>query len=264
MATTPPRVGSEPGWSFAVNPYLWLPRISQTLQAHTPNGGTVTTNINVGPGDYLTFVNFAAMVGGIARYDRFSMMTDLIYLNDSITADAAHLSTVSLGQSTADISRSQQFHVGTRLGMTVWSLAGGYTLLQGDWGNVDGLAGLRMVAFDSTTNYQLNSDIQTPNHELALSRGGSFGIHNTYFNAIGGVSGRVNIPNSKFYLPFYADVGGGDLPLTWQIYGGVAYSPVTWADLSVGYRYLAFEKGASTGVKNMSLNGFTLGLNIKF
>jgi len=41
----------------------------------------------------------------------------------------------------------------------VWSLASGYTLLQGDWGNLDAVAGLRMLVIDSTTNYQLSADI---------------------------------------------------------------------------------------------------------
>lgn len=263
-SSPPPRVGTEAGWSFAVSPYLWLPQISETLRVRTPNGSTVTTNIDVGPGDYLTTVNFAAMVGGVARFDRFSLVTDFMYLNNSITSDTSHLSTVSLGQGAIDISRSRQLHVGTRLGVTVWSLAAGYTLLQGEWGNIDGLAGMRLVAFDSTTNYQLDADIAGPDRTLALSRSGSLGIHEIHVNAIGGVTGRINIPNSKFYLPFYFDAGGGGIPFTWQAYGGVAYSPASWADVSIGYRYLAFEKGGSTGVKDMSLGGVTLGLNIKF
>ena len=29
---------------------------------------------------------------------------------------------------------------------TIWTLAGGYTLLQGDWGNFDVIAGFRYLA----------------------------------------------------------------------------------------------------------------------
>jgi hypothetical protein len=265
IATSPsPPAGSVPGWSFAINPYIWLPRIVENMKASTPSGGTVNMKIDVGPGDYLTLVNFAAMVGGVARNGRFSVMTDLIYLNDSITSNVSNLSTVNLGQGPIDIPRSLQTHTGTRLAITIWSLASGYTLLQGDWGNLDAIAGLRMVAFDSATNYQLSADIQAPNGMLALSRGGQLNIHNTYFNAIAGVTGRINIPNSKFYLPFYLDAGGGALPFTWQVYGGVAYAATSWADVSIGYRYLAFEKGASTGVQNLALSGVTLGFNIRF
>jgi hypothetical protein len=150
------------------------------------------------------------------------------------------------------------------MAMTIGALAGGYTLLQGDWGNLDAVVGLRMVAFNSTTDYQLDADIQAPNRTLALSRGGTLNINKAYFDAIGGLSGRITIPNSKFYLPFYIDAGSGGLPLTWQVYGGVAYSVKSWADLSAGYRHLVFENNPSTGVQHMSLSGFILGANIRF
>lgn len=264
LASSPPPSGSDAGWSFAVNPYIWLPRISQTLQATGPQGRAVTTAVDVGFTDYLTLVNFAAMVGGVARYDRFSLITDFVYINDSLTSNTLHLSSVNHGSGLIDIPRSVQISTGTRMAMTIWSAAGGYTLLQGDWGNVDALVGMRMLTFASNTNYQLSTSIQAPNNTLALSQGGTLNINKAYFDAIGGLTGRINIPNSKFYLPFYVDVGSGGLPLTWQVYGGAAYSVKNWADVSVGYRHLVFENKSSTGVQHMSLSGFILGANIRF
>ena len=49
--------------------------------------------------------------------------------------------------------------------------------------------------------------------------------------------------------------GGDALPLTWQAYGGIAHSAASWADVSVGHRYLAFENGGGDGVRNLSLGG---------
>ncbi len=265
IATSPPPpAGSMPGWSFAINPYIWLPTISANLQASGPLGGTVSTSISAGIGDYISDINFAAMVGGVARYDRFSVMTDLIYMNASMTSNTSHLSTVDLGTGPIYIPREQQVRTGTRMATTIWSLAGGYTLLQGDWGNIDAIAGVRMLAIGSRTNFTLTKNIYTQSGAIALSRDGSDEINNVYFNAIGGVTGRINIPHSKFYLPFYADIGGGALPLTWQVYGGVAYRVATWADLSAGYRYLRFESGGSTAVRDLSLGGVVLGANIRF
>lgn len=264
LASSPPPAKEGSGWSFAVNPYIWLPRISQSLQASGPQGGTVSTTVDAGFGDYLTLVNFTAMVGGVARYDRFSVITDLLYINDSLTSNTLRLSSVNPGFGPIDIPRSVQAGTGTRMAMTIWSLAGGYTVLQGDWGNLDAILGMRMLTFNSTTNYQLSTNIQSPNQTLALSRGGTLNISTAYFDAIGGLSGRINIPNSKFYLPFYFDAGTGGMPFTWQVYGGVAYSVKSWADLSVGYRYFAFENNPSTGVHHMSLSGFILGANIRF
>lgn len=264
LASSPPSDKAGTGWSFTVTPYLWLPRISQNLQANGPQGGTVNMTVNAGPGDYLTLVNFAGMVGGVARNDRFSVITDLLYFNNSFTSNTLHLSSVNPGSGTIDIPLSTQAGTGTRMAMMIWSLAGGYTVLQGDWGNLDAILGMRMLTFSSTTNYQLNTDIRAPNQTLALSRGGTLNINAAYFDAIGGFSGRINIPNSKFYLPFYFDAGTGGIPFTWQIYGGVAYSVTRWVDVSAGYRYFAFENNPTTGVRHMSLSGFILGANIRF
>ena len=263
IASSPPQ-GSMPGWSFAVTPYLWIPTLSADLRATGPRGATVSTSISAGIGDYISDINAGLMLGAVARHDRFSVMTDFMYVNTSLTSNVSHLSSVNLGPGQIYIPRSQQLSTGTRAAMTIWSLAGAYTLLQGDWGNLDGLVGFRMLALSATTNYLLSANIFLPDNTLALSRTGSLNVDRTYFNAIGGVTGRVNIPNSKFYMPYYFDVGGGGLPLTWQAYGGIAYSVASWADLSLAYRYLTFQNSGNTGVRKLSLRGVLVAANFRF
>ena len=205
------------------------------------------------------------MVGGEARYDRFTIMTDLVYANASITTSNSHFSSVNLGPGPIFIPRELQLSTGTRLATTVWSVAGGYTLLQGDWGNLDAVAGIRTLFMGATTNYTLAADILAPDRTIALSRSGSLNLGVTKVEGIGGVTGRINIPNSNFYLPFYLDAGGGSVPFTWQVYAGVAYKATTWLDASVGYRYLAFNGGSKTaGVEKLSLGGVILAGNIHF
>jgi hypothetical protein len=253
-----------PGWSFAVAPYAWLPTISTNLQTNAPRAGTLASSTSAGVLDYLSDVNFAAMIGGVARYDRFSVMTDLTYLNASLTNSTTHLSSINPGPGPIDIPRSQQLGTGTRSASTIWSLAGAYTVLQGDWGNVDVVGGMRMLSQDSTTNFQLNADILAPNRTIALQRGGTLKVNKTYFDGIGGVTGRINIPDSKFYLPYYFDAGSGGIPLTWQAYGGIGYAVNDGVDLSAGYRYLAFENGGGSGVRKLSLGGAILVANFRF
>ena len=117
----------------------------------------------------------------------------------------------------------------------------------------------------ATTNYTLAADILAPDRTIALSRGGSLNLGVTKVEGIGGVTGRINIPNSNFYLPFYLDAGGGSVPFTWQVYAGLAYKATTWLDASAGYRYLAFDGGSKTaGVENLHLGGVILAGNIHF
>jgi hypothetical protein len=52
--------------------------------------------------------------------------------------------------SAANIVKASQLHTGTTLDLTIWTLAGGYTVLQGGWGNLDVIAGLRLLAVNAT------------------------------------------------------------------------------------------------------------------
>jgi hypothetical protein len=221
--------------------------------------------INSGPSDYISQLNSALMLGAEARYDRFTIQTDLVYANASITTSDSYLSTVNVGLAPVYIPRSQQLSTGSRLATTIWSVVGGYTLLQGDRGNLDAVAGIRTLFMGATTNYTLAADIYAPNQTIALARGGSLTLNATKIEGIGGATGRINIPNSRFYLPFYVDAGGGSVPFTWQVYAAVAYRATSWLDVSLGYRRMGFDGGnKTTGVENLNLGGVIFGSNIQF
>jgi ABC-type tungstate transport system substrate-binding protein len=62
-------------------PLRRLPTVSTTYSYSGPRAGTVTNTTSAGIGDYLSELNFALMLGGAARYDRSTIMTDLVYAN---------------------------------------------------------------------------------------------------------------------------------------------------------------------------------------
>src|ERR1700739_2483650 len=97
VASTPPPPGSGGGWIFSITPYAWLPTVSTTYSYTGPRGASVTNSISAGIGDYISELNFGLMVGGEARYDRFTIMTDLVYANASITTSNSHFPSVNLG-----------------------------------------------------------------------------------------------------------------------------------------------------------------------
>ena len=167
VASTAPPPGAPSGWNLSIAPYAWLPTISSTFDSTGPRGGTVTANIGAGIGDYISELNFALMLGGVVRYGRFSVLTDFVYTNASITTSNSHFSSVNLGSGPITIPHAQQRSTGSRLAATTWSLAGGYTLLQGEWGNLDAVAGLRMLFLGSTSNYTLTNNILLPNRTIA-------------------------------------------------------------------------------------------------
>ena len=96
-------------------------------------------------------------------------MTDLVYANASITTKNSHFSSVNLGLAPIEIPRELQLSTGTRMATTIWSVAGGYTLLQGDWGNLDAVIGIRTLFLGTTTNYTLAAAIFAPDRTIALA-----------------------------------------------------------------------------------------------
>ncbi len=275
VSSTPPAsptvvplfVGSSaliPGWSFNLAPYGWLAGVSSKINTPTPGGGVATTNVSVPFGEILDDLRFGVMLAGEARYDRFSVLTDVMYINLGMNLNAAHLSSVTLGPSgRIDIPAELEASAGTGLGTTVWTLAGGYTLAAGRWGNVDAIAGTRLLAVDVTTNYTLNAALLLPNRTVALSRTGSLGVNVADWDGIVGTTGRINIPNTGFYVPYYLDVGTGDVPLTWQAFTGLGYH-TSLADYSIGYRYLAFENNGSASVRSLAMSGVMVAASFHF
>jgi len=185
------------------------------IKTPTRGGGVATTDVDVPFGDLLRDLRFEALLSGEARYDRFSVVTDFMYTNLGMNLSTAHLSSVNPGPGSINIPVSTQVNIGASMATTVWTLAGGYTLATGGWGNIDAIAGARLLEIDVTTNYYLNADLYYNNNtNLALTKSGTLSASAADWDAIVGARGRIDIPNSSFYVPFYFDVGTGALPLT--------------------------------------------------
>src|SRR5215510_8860498 len=72
---------AEEGWKFSLTPYIWLPNINGTLKYATPPDGGGRPEVDTGPNNYLENLSFALMLAGEARKDKWSIFTDLIYLD---------------------------------------------------------------------------------------------------------------------------------------------------------------------------------------
>jgi hypothetical protein len=253
------------GWIFNIAPYLWLPTAHVTLQYDLPPalGGRLPTEGSSGPGDYLSHLDFALAFAADARNGPFSLLTDFMFTRFSATN--SHINSLDFfGLPSMPIARSLQTSVGTTLSATIWSLAGGYTVLQGQWGNLDLIAGLRLLAVNATTDFSLALMVSGPRGNGATfgGIGGVSGSQNIW-NGIGGFRGRIRLGDTHLFIPYYFDIGAGGSQLTWQIASGVGYQ-IKWAAISATYRYLSFEQGSGAVVKNLSLGGPMLMVNFSF
>jgi len=263
MTWTEAPASNPQSWTFALTPYFWLATVRADLNFSTRRGGTVTDNIEAGVNDYISHLNFAGMAGAEARYDRFSVMTDVVFTSLSFTTENSHFSRLNLPTGPLDIPRQTQLGTGTRMNAGIWGLAGAYTVFHQDSVNVDVLGGFRFLGIGSQLNYGLTSDITLPDRSVALARTGSLSLGADYVDVIFGVRGRFNIPDSRWFVPFYLDIGTAGIPLTWQAYTGIGYH-TSVADLSLGYRYLDFQQHGNKTIHNLSLGGAILAASFHF
>jgi hypothetical protein len=256
---------SAPGWTFDLTPYVWFATINSGMNLNLPPalGGTVTTDTSVGFGEILTHLNFAAMVAADARYDRFSILTDFVYMN--LGGVGSQFRSVNFpNHPSIPISGTVQNSVSLRLSAPIWTLAGGYTVARGDWGNFDAIAGFRFLGLNARINYNLAVTITGPRGNGATFGGtGSVFGSTDIWNGIAGFRGRILISNTGFFIPYYFDIGAGGSNLTWQIASGVGYQ-TRYADLSLTYRYLTFQQGNSSVLEHLSVRGPMIAATFRF
>ena len=256
---------SPSGWTFDVSPYVWFATVNTTVNLNLPPalGGTVSADSSVGFGELVPHLHFAAMATADAQYGRFSLLTDIMYL--SLGGTASHIRSVNFfDRPRIPISSTVQASAGMNLQATIWTLAGGYTVLQGDWGNFDVIAGFRYLPINTRINYSLGLTITGPRGNGATFGGngsvsGSLGI----WNGIGGFRGRIRIRNTALFIPYYFDIGGGGSSPTWQISSGLGYH-LPWGDVSLTYRYLTFDQSDSATVQKLAIRGPILAVNFTF
>ncbi|MEO3471485.1 hypothetical protein AAFN86_06415 [Roseomonas sp. CAU 1739] len=255
--------GEASGWSFQIGVYAWAPTFNTTLNYALPTGRDAQASVKADADNYLSDLNFAAMIAAEAHYGRFSIITDLMYVDlgsSSSRVDAVNAAVLPSNPISSTVNVSGD----SSLQATVWTLGGGYTLASGDWGNVDAIAGFRLLALDARTNYGLSTDITGPRgNGVVMSRNGRLSGSDNIWNGIVGLRGRIRIGDSGFFVPYYADIGTGDSNITWQAFSGIGYQS-GWAGVVLGYRAMAFDQGSNDLVNKLTMQGAFLAVTFTF
>jgi hypothetical protein len=253
------------GWTFNVTPYVWFATINTNMNFALPPalGGTVSADSSVGFGELVPHLHFAAMVAADAQFDRFSILTDVLYL--SLGGAASEFRSVNFpNHPSVPISGAVQAGASLNLSATVWTLAGGYTVARGAWGNFDTIVGFRFLGGNFRSNYSLGLMLTGPRGNGATFGGiGSVSGSTDIWNGIAGFRGRLLVHDTALFIPYYFDIGAGGSNLTWQIASGLGYR-LGWGDVSITYRYLAFEQGSNVVVQRLAIRGPMIAVNIRF
>jgi hypothetical protein len=224
-------------WHFHLMPYLWLPNLNASLDKTVSglrggNGqalGTVTLRAETDPGSYLKHLKMAAMLIAEARKGSWSLFTDIMYVD--FGAEDSRLRTVTgpFGNLTAEISRDAELG----LSSTIWTLAGGYTLIHDPAWSLDMFAGARYLDLSGDLSISLAGT------QGRFSRSFEISANKEVWDGIVGVRGEFKLGGGPWFVPYYLDMGAGADNWTWQAFLGVGYR-FDWGEVTLAMRSLAY------------------------
>ena len=260
QAQTVPR--AEPGWQFSVTPYAWVPSIDGTLRYQLPTqSGSGSADVSKDGASILEALNFAAMIAAEARYQRYSVLTDFIYLD--LGGSSSKVRDVNFGGGgSAGVGANLDRGTESSLSGSLWTLMGGYTVTQGDWGHADITGGFRLFSLSAETNLRLSGDVTAPSGTTTLNRNARLSDSATLFDGVVGLRGRLVI-GKGFFVPYAFDIGTGSSSLTWQASGALGYQ-MNWGSVALGWRHLSYEQSGNNLVQDLSFSGAFLAVNFTF
>lgn len=222
-------------WSFSITPYAWALGMTGSVS----HNGKSLGEIKLTPGNLLSDLKMAAMVVAEARRGRVGLYLDAMYGDMGKTASKA--------VNRADLTAS------TDMRMTLATLAPTYTLYSSPSFFMDGLVGARVMWQNASTTISLGDGPSlTESSNLQLAAG------------VAGVKGRWNLGNSKYFVPYYVDVGVGQTSsFTSQAYLGVGRE-FDWGDVSLVAKNVYYQFKPNDTNVNLNMFGAAIAATFRF
>jgi len=229
-------------WQHGIAIYGW----GAGMGGHTASG----TGVDVGFDTLLDNLDMAFMGSYQARKGRWSIMTDVLYLD--LSADKQLDLIPPIGGDIINVTTDASADVKS----LILHLGGGYNLYNREDTTVDFIFGARYL--DLSMDLLFTFDLGLPDLEptLPLSESGEV------WDAFIGLKGNISL-GDRWFIPYYADVGTGDSDFTWQATAGIAYKAADWADIALVYRYLAWDIGGDV-IDDLDFSGPALGVIFRF
>ncbi|WP_246413408.1 MULTISPECIES: hypothetical protein [Rhizobium] len=234
LTQQPQPAEAQDGWTFTVAPYFWM----SGLSGDTAQFGLPTVHIDADFGDILGNLDFAFMAAGEARYDRFSVIADVIYVK--LGADAS----TPAGILATEVNVTSETFSGL--------LGVGYAVLDGPDGNLDVVGGIKVWSVDTTISFT----------------GGLFGgveqsDSATWVDGMVGLRGKYSL-TPEVYLTGWGLVGGGGADIDWDVAMGIGYDFNDKISAIAGYRAVGVDYSDDGFIFDTVQQGPILSLAIKF
>lgn len=225
---------SEWRWGGAI--YLW----AADMGAVTGGGAESTLPFT----KILDNLEMAFMGAVEARKDKWSIFTDIIYLD--VTAKSNQVKTGPGG--------IVDFDVRGEVDMKSWIITPQvrYAVYESDKSRVSVVGGARWLDLSMRTSLSINDN------PIIDARGA-----NDNWDFIMGLHGEFAL-NDRWFMPVYADVGGGDSARTYQGMAGIGYRFKS-VNALLTYRYMKYEFDRKDPMlSELTVNGPMLGVSFGF
>ncbi|TCM67956.1 MULTISPECIES: hypothetical protein [unclassified Rhizobium] len=234
LAPAPAAVQTASGWTFNVTPYFWLAGISGDVG----HGRLPSVHVDADFSDLFDHLDFAAMVTGEARYNRYSIFGDVLYTKFSLNAATPR------GIVASDVNVSAKSFAGL--------IGVGYALIDDPNGQLDIVAGARLWSVD--TSLSLNG---------GFLGGFERGVTKTWVDAMAGLRGNY------FFTPHvfgtgWGLIGGGGAKVDWDVGAGLGYKFNDTISAVAGYRALGVDYDRDNFLFDVVEQGPILGLTVHF
>lgn len=244
-----PKVADE--WRFEVTPYLWGPGVTSSLFYNDRYLNTAKLSTS----DVLGDLKSGGMITAEAHYGRWGIFGDLV----SATLQTTGNSNISIrppqsGGAVVPVNAANK----VTLQQNMITGAATYTVLSNQNIYVDGLLGARGIMATATVSADLSA--------FGYSRGLVDSKSVSTLDPIVGFKGRYRIVDSTWYIPFYADIGGGGgtTNMTWQGILGVGKTFERWVDISLAYRAMYYDMKGDGLLQKTTFKGPQLAATFRF
>jgi hypothetical protein len=245
-------------WHFNLVPYLWLPVVEGSIDTDValpgPSGGDlrqVKVNGSIDPSSYLSDLNMAFMILGEARKDRWLIYTDVLYADLGSQDTRVRSVTGPLGDFSTEVARNAT----TDISSVLWTLGAGYELVREPSWSLSVVAGFRYLGMESDLTLSLQDERGRYLRALSVS------TDEDYWDGIIGARGQILFESTRWFMPFYADIGTGSSDLTWQALLGLGYR-FDWGEATFAWRAIGYEFDGDN--VDITFNGPGLGVGFRW
>lgn len=255
-SAAPAPAASPLTWTSYITPYAWVPNINGQLNFQhpapgaAPNGGTSNVNVHVGPSNYLSNLNFVAMLAFYAKRGDLSLAADYMYLNMSSTKAFVASVIDPNGNTETPVNVSTNTH----LRGTIATAEAGFSLTSNDISPVEFVGGVRYLGTKASADWNFAAPL------AGLDQAGSASRDLYTWDPVVGFRGKIGL-NPEWYLPYYIDYGAGASNTTHQEFVGIGYSQ-HWGDIVLINRWLQYNF-TNPNINSIQLVGPALGVRIR-